>query len=99
MDKTMSKPTRIEVLRKLRRRYESAGANVKVMEGVFTPKQKQEMVHKLTDTMVSIEGENMRPMTLVVIEEIKSGDWGVAGRCPAGWSVSHTRNARSITLN
>jgi 4-oxalocrotonate tautomerase len=53
--------------------------NVKVLEGVFTPKQKQEMIRKLTDTMVSIEGENMRPLTLVVIEEVKSGDWGVGG--------------------
>ena len=53
--------------------------NVKLLEGVFTPKQKQEMIRKLTDTMVSIEGESMRPVTWVVIEEVKSGDWGVAG--------------------
>ena len=53
--------------------------NVKLLEGVFTPKQKQEMIRKLTDTMVSIEGENMRPVTWVVIEEVKSGDWGIAG--------------------
>ena len=53
--------------------------NVKLIEGVFTPKQKQEMIRKLTDTMVSIEGENMRPVTWVVIEEVKSGEWGVAG--------------------
>lgn len=53
--------------------------NVKLIEGVFTQKQKQEMVRKLTDTMVSIEGENMRPVTWVVIEEVKSGDWGVGG--------------------
>jgi 4-oxalocrotonate tautomerase len=53
--------------------------NVKLMEGVFTPKQKQEMIRKLTDTMVSIEGENMRPVTLVVLEEIQSGDWAVGG--------------------
>ena len=53
--------------------------NVKLMEGVFTPAQKQEMVRKLTDTMVSIEGENMRGLTLVIIEEIKSGDWGIGG--------------------
>jgi 4-oxalocrotonate tautomerase len=39
------------------------------------------MVRTLTDTMVAIEGENLRPMTLVVIEEVKSGDWGVGGRC------------------
>jgi 4-oxalocrotonate tautomerase len=54
--------------------------NVKILEGVFTPRQKQEMITKLTDAMVSIEGENMRPVTLVIIEELKSGDWGVGGK-------------------
>jgi 4-oxalocrotonate tautomerase len=54
--------------------------NVKLIEGVFTPAQKQEMVRKLTDTMVAIEGENMRSATLVVIEEVKSGDWGFGGK-------------------
>jgi 4-oxalocrotonate tautomerase len=53
--------------------------NVKMIEGVFSPKQKQDMIRKLTDTMVSIEGEKMRPLTLVVLEEVKSADWGVAG--------------------
>ena len=37
--------------------------NVKIIEGVFSREQKQEIVRKLTDTMVSIEGENMRPVT------------------------------------
>ncbi len=54
--------------------------NVKVIEGVFTDEQKQEMVQKLTDTMVSIEGENMRQVTWVIVEEVKSGDWGIAGQ-------------------
>ena len=53
--------------------------NVKLIEGVFTPTQKQDMIRKLTDTMVSIEGENLRPVTWVVIEEVKSGEWGIAG--------------------
>ncbi len=52
---------------------------VKLIEGVFTPTQKQAMIRKLTDTMVSIEGENLRPVTVVVVEEVKSGDWGVGG--------------------
>jgi 4-oxalocrotonate tautomerase len=51
-----------------------------MLEGVFTPTQKQEMIRKLTDTMVSIEGENLRPVTVVILEEIKSGDWGIGGR-------------------
>ena len=53
--------------------------NVKIIEGVFTDQQKQDMIRKLTDTMVSIEGENMRPVTWVVVEEVKSGDWGIGG--------------------
>jgi 4-oxalocrotonate tautomerase len=50
-----------------------------MLEGVFTPKQKQEMISKLTDTMVSIEGESARSVTWVVLEEVKSGEWGVGG--------------------
>jgi len=53
--------------------------NVKLIEGVFTPAQKQEMIRKLTDAMVSIEGEAMRSTTWVVVEEVKSGDWGIGG--------------------
>src|SRR6266545_6512439 len=50
--------------------------NVKLIEGVFTDDQKQEIVEKLTEAMVKIEGENMRGVTWVVIDEVKSGDWG-----------------------
>jgi 4-oxalocrotonate tautomerase len=53
--------------------------NVKLIEGVFTPEQKREMVERLTDTMVEIEGENMRPVTWVLVEELNSGDWGIGG--------------------
>lgn len=54
--------------------------NVKVIEGVFTDSQKRSMVEKLTDAMVAIEGENMRGVTWVVVEEVRSGDWGVGGK-------------------
>lgn len=53
---------------------------VKLIEGVFSQAQKQEMITRLTDTMVSIEGENMRQVTWVVIEEVKSGDCGIGGK-------------------
>jgi 4-oxalocrotonate tautomerase len=53
--------------------------NVKVIENVFTPEQKHEIVERLTDAMVTIEGDNMRQVTWVVIEEVKSGDWGIGG--------------------
>jgi len=52
---------------------------VKLIENVFTAEQKQEVVRRLTDAMVEIEGENMRAVTWCVVEEVKSGDWGIAG--------------------
>ena len=53
---------------------------VKVIEGVFTETQKREMIRKLTDTMVSIEGENLREVTWVTLEEVKGGSWGMGGK-------------------
>jgi len=53
---------------------------VKLIERVFTPAQKQQIVKTLTDAMVSIEGEKMRAVTWVLIEEVGSGDWGIAGK-------------------
>ena len=53
---------------------------VKLIENVFTPQQKQEMIRKLTDAMVSIQGENLRAVTWVVIEDVNSGDWGIGGK-------------------
>jgi 4-oxalocrotonate tautomerase len=53
---------------------------VKVIEGVFTHPQKKEIVERLTDAMVQIEGENMRQVTWCVIQEVASGDWGIGGQ-------------------
>jgi 4-oxalocrotonate tautomerase len=54
--------------------------NVKIIKGVFTGDQKREIIEKLTDTMVGIEGEAMRQVTWVAVEEVESGDWGIGGR-------------------
>ena len=53
---------------------------VKVIENVFTPAQKNQMVKKLTDAMVEIEGENLRSVTTVIVEEVRSGDWAMGGK-------------------
>jgi len=53
---------------------------VKVIENVFTPTQKAKIIEKLTESMVEIEGENLRELTFVLVEDVKEGDWGVGGR-------------------
>jgi 4-oxalocrotonate tautomerase len=54
--------------------------NVKVIEGVFSAEQKTQIIRNLTNAMVDIEGEAMRSVTWTVVEEVKSGDWGIAGK-------------------
>src|SRR5258708_24802912 len=52
---------------------------VRVIKDVFSKEQKRQIISKLTDAMVSIEGENMRGVTWCVVEEVESGDWGIGG--------------------
>ena len=54
--------------------------NVKVIEGVFSPAQKKQIAERITDAIVSVEGEALRGVTWVVIDEVKSGDWAIGGR-------------------
>ena len=53
---------------------------VHLIEDVFDTAQKQQIIEKLTDAMVSIEGENMRSVTWVKISEVASGEWGIGGQ-------------------
>jgi 4-oxalocrotonate tautomerase len=68
---------------------------VRLIEDVFSAKQKNEIIEKLTDVMVSIEGENMRGVTLVTIEEVKSGDWGIGGKAMTTEAVKALAAGRS----
>jgi len=54
--------------------------DVHVIESVFTPEQKRQIIERLTDAMVSIEGEALRGVTWVKISEVASGDWGIGGK-------------------
>ena len=53
---------------------------VQVIKDVFSQEQKRQIISKLTDAMVSIEGENMRQVTFCLVEEVESGDWGIGGK-------------------
>jgi 4-oxalocrotonate tautomerase len=69
--------------------------NVKLIEGVFDNSQKREIVERLTDAMVEIEGENMRQVTWVVVEEVKSGEWGIGGQALTTEAVRDLAAGRS----
>jgi 4-oxalocrotonate tautomerase len=70
---------------------------VKLIENVFSAEQKQQIITELTDTMVSIEGENMRSVTTVIVEEVRSGDWGIGGTALSTADVKALAAGVSVT--
>ena len=53
--------------------------DIQLIKGVFTQDQKKQMIQKVTDAMVAVEGETMRPVTWVRVQEIESGEWAIGG--------------------
>lgn len=53
---------------------------IKVFEGELSEDEKKKIIEDVTDVMVSVSGENLRSATWVVIQEIKSGNWGIGGK-------------------
>lgn len=53
---------------------------IDVIKDVFTPQQKQALIAKVTAAMIEVEGENMRPVTWVRIQEFEGGDWAIGGK-------------------
>ena len=69
--------------------------NIEVIENVFSPAQKKEMIEKVTDVMISIEGEALRPYTMVKIDEVKEGNWSVGGQALTASDVHRLQGTRA----
>jgi 4-oxalocrotonate tautomerase len=53
---------------------------IDVIKDVFTPAQKRAIISGVTDAMVAVEGEAMRGVTWVRIQEVEQGDWAIGGQ-------------------
>ncbi len=53
-------------------------ANFKFPQGMMTPEQKAEVVHRTTDMFASYFGEGVRPYTMVLVDEVIDGGFGRA---------------------
>ena len=53
---------------------------IDLIKDVFTPKQKQELITKVTAAMIEVEGEALRGVTWVRIKEFEQGDWAIGGK-------------------
>jgi 4-oxalocrotonate tautomerase len=54
-------------------------ANFKVPAGTLTPEQKQVLVDRTTDLYAEVYGERARQNTMVLVEEVADGGWGIGG--------------------
>jgi 4-oxalocrotonate tautomerase len=53
---------------------------IDVIKDVFTPDQKRDLIEKVTEAMVAVEGEPMRGVTWVRVQEFEQGDWAIGGK-------------------
>ena len=53
---------------------------IDVIKDVFTPAQKRQLIEKVTAAMIEVEGERMRGVTWVRIQEFEGGNWAIGGR-------------------
>ncbi len=47
---------------------------------VFTEEQKADMIDKVTEAMIDVEGEAFRDKTWVVYEEVPTGNFAIGGK-------------------
>ena len=54
--------------------------DIQLIEGVFNEAQKRQMIEKVTEAMVGVEGEALRGVTWVRVLEVSSGEWAIGGK-------------------
>jgi 4-oxalocrotonate tautomerase len=53
---------------------------VKLFEDELTQDQTKELIQKITDAVTTTISEKLRDVTWVIVNEVKSGDWGIGGK-------------------
>jgi 4-oxalocrotonate tautomerase len=53
---------------------------IKVFEGELTGGQAAELIDDVTEAVIPFVGEAVRPNVWVLVEEVKSGSWGIGGK-------------------
>ena len=54
-------------------------ANLKVPAETLTPESKKKLIDAVTDAYVGVYGERARATTLVLVDEVVEGGWGLGG--------------------
>ncbi|MEM9349190.1 MAG: tautomerase family protein [Pseudomonadota bacterium] len=67
--------------------------DIQVIDGVFSEDEKKEMISKVTETMISIEGESLRGVTWVRVIDVPGGQWGIGGQALSATDVKALQGA------
>jgi 4-oxalocrotonate tautomerase len=70
--------------------------DIKVIEGVFTPEEQRELVERVSEAVISVEGEALRPVTHTVVTETPSGSWAIGGQAMRADDVKAKRAAAAV---
>jgi 4-oxalocrotonate tautomerase len=54
-------------------------ANFKVPAGTLSAEQRETIVRRATDLYAELYGERARATTLVLVEDVPDGGWGIGG--------------------
>ncbi|MGB5085557.1 4-oxalocrotonate tautomerase family protein [Methylocystis sp. FS] len=54
--------------------------NIKGISGYLTPDQKKQLISGVTEAVLAVEGEGLRDVTWVIVEDVAPGAWGVGGQ-------------------
>ncbi len=60
---------------------------VDAVKNALTPDQKERLIERITSAIAEVEGENIRPVTWVRINEFESGGWAIGGRRLSAYDV------------
>ena len=72
-------------------------ANLKVPEGLLTAEQKQNLVAKVTDLYADLFGARARATTMVLVEEVTDGGWGIGGQVLTAALLTSTPDSPEAT--
>jgi len=66
---------------------------IDVIKDVFSPAKKRELIEKVTEAMIEVEGEELRSVTWVRIVEVEQGNWAIGGQ-PLNAAVVHAMGGK-----
>jgi 4-oxalocrotonate tautomerase len=65
------------------------------ISGYLNDQQKKQLIEKVTDAILSIEGEGLRPVTWALIEDVPEGQWGVGGEVATAQLLRDMRDGKA----